>query len=1307
MGAAGRRMRGAPARLLLPLLPWLLLLAPETRGAPGCPVPIRSCKCSGERPKGLSGGAPNPARRRVVCGGGDLPEPPEPGLLPNGTVTLLLSNNKITGLRNGSFLGLSLLEKLDLRNNVISTVQPGAFLGLGELKRLDLSNNRIGCLTSETFQGLPRLLRLDLGTEYLTCDCRLRWLLSWARNRSLQLSEHTLCAYPSALHAQALGGLQEAQLRCEGALELHTHHLIPSLRQVVFQGDRLPFQCSASYLGNDTRIRWYHNRAPLEGDEQAGILLAESLIHDCTFITSELTLSHIGVWASGEWECSVSTAQGNASKKVEIVVLETSASYCPAERVANNRGDFRWPRTLAGITAYQSCLQYPFTSVPLSGGAPGTRASRRCDRAGRWEPGDYSHCLYTNDITRVLYTFVLMPINASNALTLAHQLRVYTAEAASFSDMMDVVYVAQMIQKFLGYVDQIKELVEVMVDMASNLMLVDEHLLWLAQREDKACSGIVGALERIGGAALSPHAQHISVNSRNVALEAYLIKPHSYVGLTCTAFQRREAGAPGVRPGGPSQNPSPEPEPLADQQLRFRCTTGRPSISLSSFHIKNSVALASIQLPPSLFSSLPAALAPPVPPDCTLQLLVFRNGRLFRSHGNTSRPGAAGPGKRRGVATPVIFAGTSGCGVGNLTEPVAISLRHWAEGAEPMAAWWSQDGPGGPGGWSSEGCQLRSSQPNVSSLHCRHLGNVAVLVELSAFPREAGGSGAGLHPVVYPCTGLLLLCLFSTIITYILNHSSIHVSRKGWHMLLNLCFHMAMTSAVFAGGITLTNYHMICQAVGITLHYSSLSTLLWMGVKARVLHKELTWRAPPPQEGDSAPPAPRPMLRFYLIAGGIPLIICGITAAVSIHNYRDHSPYCWLVWRPSLGAFYIPVALILLITWIYFLCAGLRLRGPLAQSPKGGTSRVSLETGEELRGSTRLRSSGPLLNDSGSLLATGSAGVVTPGPPEDGDGLYSPGVQLGALVTTHFLYLAMWACGALAVSQRWLPRVVCSCLYGAAASALGLFVFTHHCARRRDVRASWRACCPRASASRASPRAEPTAPEDGSPVFGEGAPSLKSSPSGGSSSHAPPLGPCKLTNLQLAQSQVCEAGARGEGEPEPAGSRGGLAPRHPNNVHHGRRAHKSRAKGHRTGESGTKNRLKALRGGAAAGAPELLSSESGSLHNSPSDSYPGSSRNSPGLQLEGEPMLTPSEGSDTSAAPAPEAGRPGQRRSVSRDNLKGGGVGAPERDSKRRSYPLNAASLNGAPKGAKYDDLGGAATGACMKTGLWKSETTV
>lgn len=240
----------------------------------------------------------------------------------------------------------------------------------------------------------------------------------------------------------------------------------------------------------------------------------------------------------------------------------------------------RWPRTLAGITAFQSCLQYPFASGPASGGpAAEKQASRRCDRAGRWEEGDYSHCLYTNDITRVLYTFVLvsqvfsphgllrlgsgtavivpcgcatlqMPINASNALTLAHQLRVYTAEAANFSDMVDVLYVAQMIEKFIGYVDQIKQvmllffafpirawwvlggkhelgmnelsatcsrlssqLTDVIVEMASNIMLVDDHILWMSQKEEKACTSIVRSLEKIAAHTLSTNSQHMAVVS--------------------------------------------------------------------------------------------------------------------------------------------------------------------------------------------------------------------------------------------------------------------------------------------------------------------------------------------------------------------------------------------------------------------------------------------------------------------------------------------------------------------------------------------------------------------------------------------------------------------------------------------------------------------------------------------------------------------------------------------------------------------------------------------------------------------------
>ncbi|XP_062453060.1 adhesion G protein-coupled receptor A2 isoform X1 [Rhea pennata] len=1286
----------------------LVLLAAAALSGGGaarsCPAQSLGCKCAAERPK--APGGPGAPRRRVVCSGGALPAPPEPRLLPDGTATLLLSNNKITVLKNGSFYGLRALEKLDLKNNLISTVQPGAFLGLPELRRLDLSNNRIGCLSASVFQGLSNLVRLnmsgnifsslqpgvfdelpslkvvDFATEYLTCDCNLRWVLPWARNHSAQISDKTVCVYPRHVHAAPLRSTQESQLRCAGTPELHTHHLIPSLRQVVFQGDRLPFQCTATYLDNSTQIRWYHNREPVEEDERTGVIVEESLIHDCTFITSELILSNIHVSANGEWECAVSTSQGNVSKKVEIVVLETSASYCPAERVTNNRGDFRWPRTLAGITAYQSCLQHPFAAGPVSGGPAGEQqASRRCDRAGRWQEGDYSRCLYTNDITRVLYTFVLMPINASNALTLAHQLRVYTAEAANFSDMVDVLYVAQMIEKFIGYVDQIKQLTDVIVEMASNIMLVDDHILWMSQKEEKACTSIVRSLEKIALHTLSSNSQHMAVNSRNIAFEAYVVKPESYVGLSCVAFQRRDGG-PGGRP--PPAERGTEPAP--DQQLRLRCTTGRPNVSLTSFHLKNSIALASIQLPPSLFAS-PVPFAPPT--DCKLQLLVFRNGKLFCSTGNSSR--LADDGKRRSVATPVIYAGTYGCSVGNLTEPVAVSLRHPGEGADPVAAYWNFEVLEGMGGWSAEGCQLAAREPNVTSLHCRHLSNVAVLMELSGFPGEARGPVEALHPAMYTCTAVLLLCLFTTIITYIVNHGAIHITRKCWHMLLNLCFHIAMTSAVFAGGITLTSYLIVCQAVGIILHYSSLSTLLWMAVKARVLYKEVTWKAPQQQDGDASQPAPRPMLRFYLIAGGIPLIICGITAAVNIHNYHDNNPYCWLVWRPSLGAFYVPVAFIMLVTWIYFLCAGLNLRC---------RSSSQKDAPEPLEMPPRLGGSGNLLTDSGSISVTLNSGTPCP----EVDGVYSLQVQLWALVTTHSLYVALWTFGAMAVSQRWYLNVIFSCLYGVTAVVLGLFIFIHHCVRRRDVLNSWFSCCP--SYRNALPMQAYVHPgvavEDGSQVFigcnPEAAHSIKSSSSPSSTNST--VGHCKLTNLQVAQSQ---ADARPASYEEPDKATG--AARHANNLH-GRRTHKSRPKQYREGKH---HRLKMLRGPAS----DHPSSESGSIHNSHSESY-HSSRNSPlnnsrtGTQAvappEGETAPSQSEGSD-GGRQAPDFSK-ARRRSASRDNLRQ--ASAMEKETKRRSYPLNVASHNGALKGSKYDiHLASADSVAGMKTGLWKSETTV
>ncbi|XP_058493111.1 adhesion G protein-coupled receptor A2 [Solea solea] len=1371
MSAPGVVIPPLPGRLVLMLL---LLSGAGPRLSQACPGLLASssgCSCTEERPKAHGVQA---VGKRVSCSKEDLTEAPDPGLLPNRTVTLILSHNKIRVLRNGSFLGLFALDKLDLKHNLISMIMPGAFQGLSELRKLDLSNNRIGCLTADMFQGLTNLTKLNLSgniistmvpgvfqelpslklvnfnSDHLSCDCGLRWVPGFFRTSSAKLGDETLCAYPRSLRGKPLRGLRESQLSCDGPLELHTLSLLPSQRQVVFKGDRLPFHCTASLVDKITTLHWRHNGQLVTSDPDMGVNLENSVLHDCTFITSELILFNVHVESSGEWECVVSTGRGNASLTVEIVVLENSASFCPEEKVINNRGEFRWPRTLAGITSHQYCLQLRYPSLTVEGGVEQKKASRYCDRTGKWEEGDYSNCHYTNGITRVLHTFILRPINASNAVTVAHQVRTYTLEAAGFTDSVDVLYVAQIMEKFMEYVRHLRELSEVLVEMGSNLMQVDDQILALAQREKRACSSIVSSLETLAWPQLHSHAQDFSMVSRNIVMEAHLIRPAHFTGITCTAYQRRDVSA-----GSPAAETSNSGH---EQQLRFRCSTGSHNTSLNNFLLKNSVALASVTLPSTLFP-------PDASEDCKLQFVAFRTGSFFPLSGNSSNAGEHA--RRRTVNSPVVFVGLDGCSMWNRSEPIWVSLRHLSPGTDAVAAQWSPRGPEKPGVWSQDGCQLVHSDSSTSTMRCSLLSNYAVLQEVPDFPTSLPISASVLHPVVYACTAVLLLCLFTIIITHILHHSSIHISRKSWHTLLNTCFHIAMTTAIYAGGISLTSYPVVCQAVGIALHYSSLSTLLWIGVSARVIYKEALWRLPRQLEGESpVPPTQRPMLRFYLIAGGVPLIICGITAAVNVNNYGDNSPYCWLVWRPSLGSFFVPAGLVLLVTWIYFLCTVFRLRRSVAKECTGTTL------------SSPVTESQPVLAGSTSLLPTDSTvGAISPAvAPED---QYSLKTQFLVLVATHFLFVILWCCGAMAIWLTEHTSLLFSCLYGMTATVLGIFLVVHHCFRRMDVQASWLACCP--GYRRSHPMSTYThtcttvsgvqTSEHGSQLFINCHPPGDSHNSSSARSSSTPSGissvgpgPCKLTNLlQVAQDNPnIQSASR-----PPAGHNtststdntskptnnilpinNSVAPLHPQRRKVSSRTKQGSSQYHHRSEGRGHYRLKALRtagGGGSLGAlgPAGLehltsshgvykqaTSENGSIHHSLSENQASPLTN--GKRVGESVATSPSEGSDGGSSgsrkPFPllpsmasrVAMHGAQRRCASRDNLKL--AAATERDTKRCSYPLNcttttvpgaAAAPNGTLKNSVLEleqDMSGtdqSQSSVGMRSGLWKSETTV
>lgn len=65
------------------------------------------------------------------------------------------------------------------------------------------------------------------------------------------------------------------------------------------------------------------------------------------------------------------------------------------------------------------------------------------------------------------------------------------------------------------------QLGDVMLSMASNMMLADERVLWMAQREAMACSRIVSCLQKIAGYRLAT-AQAFSLVSPQVSAVCHL-----------------------------------------------------------------------------------------------------------------------------------------------------------------------------------------------------------------------------------------------------------------------------------------------------------------------------------------------------------------------------------------------------------------------------------------------------------------------------------------------------------------------------------------------------------------------------------------------------------------------------------------------------------------------------------------------------------------------------------------------------------------------------------------------------------------
>ncbi len=81
---------------------------------------------------------------------------------------LKLEGNLLKTLKYGMFAALFDLEILDLSRNIISTIQPGTFIDCLSLMRLYLQRNALTTIAPDKFRGLSYLTTLDIARNNIT-----------------------------------------------------------------------------------------------------------------------------------------------------------------------------------------------------------------------------------------------------------------------------------------------------------------------------------------------------------------------------------------------------------------------------------------------------------------------------------------------------------------------------------------------------------------------------------------------------------------------------------------------------------------------------------------------------------------------------------------------------------------------------------------------------------------------------------------------------------------------------------------------------------------------------------------------------------------------------------------------------------------------------------------------------------------------------------------------------------------------------------------------------------------------------------
>ncbi|XP_067943707.1 adhesion G protein-coupled receptor A3-like isoform X3 [Watersipora subatra] len=933
-----------------------------------------------------------------------------------------LSNNRLAEINESTFTGLENLKRLFLTNNLIQVVARDSFRFLVNIERISLSGNLFSTISEGTFDPLSTLARIDFASKNLQCDCQMKWLVPWMAESNVNIPD-TQCEGPGGLAGKLVKNLNQGNMPCDWPVELRVFELQPSHTQLVFAGDSLPINCAASN-DNLRSLSWYRQGLRVVTNNTAKIQV-DTDFSDRSLRVVTLRLNNLTADKSGTWTCVAEAGAGNRTKSINIVV---APAYCPRVTVETRKGTYTWKRAGFNSRSEQLCKS----------GENGAKIYYSCDKEGKWVDLDAKACNYDSQITQLLKDLSLADFNiTTNLVKVKTLMEMLKQPAPHIADKMDVVFVARVLHKISSSYDLYTraEIPQMVYNITSLMMNTNSTLLLEAEKAEGSCTSMRKNLQTVVNYILEQHRDY-SLYMDNIALHARKItSPESFDGLTCTAYQHYKA----------SKVYFPN---------NFFCAKQSSSPDLANS--KTQKVDAMVHIPAEVSSYAPNQRA------FKLVVILYRNDQLYQS--------IAGHSPTAFVPSSVISANIIGVEVKDLSSTVMIALprQDYPDSQLPripkvQSVFWA----GEDSMWRTNGCRISNTveqtEHNLSIVECNHLSSFSLLQVQLEEPvdimstESLSSSYVLLKPQFYVGAVFLSICLLSVIFTYICSYRTINLSRKLKHALINSCFSILFLKTLFVVGIRSESTQ--CKIIGMGIHYFSITTLFWITVATWNIYRKVSGRGHHhvPTEEEATPLPPNPLLKFYLFAWGIPVIICGITGAVNINLSDNVDPYfCFIDWEPGLAAFYGVVGLCVLGNFFLYVC--ICMAKPEGHSKGYADEMVVLNADGLLEPQA--------MDDSISNAGSVKTSIA--------DSEYRPVAQLTGVIMFSILYILMWVSGAVSVvlpvqldTQQ--VDIILSFLYMILCIILGIFLVVFYCLTRNDTRTNWYTCCKAADDAAAQP----------------------------------------------------------------------------------------------------------------------------------------------------------------------------------------------------------------------------------------------